>query len=119
MPVSKTETDIDITPIGQEETLTPEEKMTVEKAEKRMKNYQNRGISFIQCPQCGTIHKGHNLAGLVSCHAYFQTPKGWSRCIWERPKTDDELHRQEDLIQRQIKRAIEGRSKKSDLFFIK
>lgn len=117
MPVSKTETDIDILPINEDPGLNEDEKTVLAKAEKRMKNCQNRGIYFVQCPQCGTLHKAHNLAGLVACHAYFQTPKGWRRCIWKRPMTEDENHRQEELLQRQIKRAIEGRSKKGDIFY--
>jgi len=120
MPVSKTETNIDITPIQEDETLNESEKEVLAKAEKRMESYAKRGIAFIQCPQCGTLHKAHNLAGLISCNSLYQTTKGeYKKCVWRRPQTPEENHRQEEMLQRQIKRAIEGRSKKSDLFFTK
>lgn len=120
MPVSKTETNIDITPIQQDESLSESEKETIAKAQERMESYEKRNIILIQCPQCGTIHKAHNLAGLISCNSVYKTPDGkYQKCNWRRPQTLEEYHHQEEMLQRQIKRAIEGRSKKSDLFFTK
>lgn len=118
MPVTKTENEVEITPLSESSDLSPTEKETMDRAKKRLKSMENRGIRMIQCPQCGTIHKDINLCGLISCNSLYQLPTGeWRRCTWTRPKTEDEVHYQEVLLQRQIKRAIEGRSKKYDLFY--